>query len=271
MYRTNITKAVLSACLLLLAFGSRAQDAESVRARNFMTLRRLLNLKAIAPSYLTAADLTQIQVLQGQTQTQICLAVTTASCQPVILPITGLKLAGRRTNTEKVQLNWETLSEFNSSGFVLERQSFYNASHYDSLMFVASAGNSASKRKYAYTDLNSYNSTSYYRVKQIDTDGKTTYSNVVMIEGYTGKPEISVAPNPVTGGAVKVYITGLGAAQSFSLVVSSSTGKQLIKKEHCTLNGGYIELNTKLLAAGYYFVAVYTSSGVYSRSFTVVD
>lgn len=262
----KLLSCVLFVCASYMGFG---QDAEQVRAKNYLALQALLTMQLQAPYYLTPADLAQIAALQPKTAAEICKAVKTSACQAV-LPVTGLVLKGMRLNNEKVKLDWETKAEYNSRGFVLERQSIYNTALYDSIVFVTGAGTSYSKSDYSFTDLNNYRGSSFYRIKQVDNDGRYTYSNTVEIAGYTGRFELAVAPNPAMGNDIKLYLKGLDIDQAISLVISSSVGVQVFRKDGFSASDGLLEIRQLSLPSGYYFVTVTTASGTFTKPFSVI-
>ena len=74
----------------------------------------------------------------------------------------------------------------NNYGFEIERSS--NNETFTRFSFVRGSGNSNSDKHYTFTDNNLLNGTYYYRLKQIDTDGEFSYSNVV-------KATIDYTPN----------------------------------------------------------------------------
>jgi len=83
-----------------------------------------------------------------------------------------------------VLLKWRTETEINNFGFDVERASYFNGAiqHWDKIVFVEGNGNSNSPKNYSFTDNPKIGSKYYYRLKQIDSDGQTEYSDVISIE-----------------------------------------------------------------------------------------
>jgi hypothetical protein len=80
-----------------------------------------------------------------------------------------------------VQLDWSTETEINNYGFDVERK--VNGANWNKIGFVAGNGNSNSRKYYAFTDNNLTGGNNfYYRLKQIDTDGKFEYSEIIELE-----------------------------------------------------------------------------------------
>ncbi len=97
---------------------------------------------------------------------------------------------------DKVILNWETATEVDNYGFNVMRR--VNESEWQYIGFVEGNGNSNSPKKYSFTDTNIFGGNVFnYRLKQIDTDGKFEYSNIIEIEiNPTNIILIQNYPNP---------------------------------------------------------------------------
>ncbi len=111
------------------------------------------------------------------------------------LPVKYIEPLVASMQNNAVNLTWATATEINNSGFAIE-QSIDNA-NWQEIGFVDGAGNSNIIRKYSFID--KYPSKeNYYRLRQIDFDAKSSFSNVVYI-GANNNSEISVYPNPTSG------------------------------------------------------------------------
>jgi hypothetical protein len=80
----------------------------------------------------------------------------------------------------EVLLNWSTATETNNSGFAVER-SVDNIT-FSQIGFVPGFGTTTERQNYNYTDNLLRSGTYYYRLRQIDFDGSSEYSNVVEVE-----------------------------------------------------------------------------------------
>ena len=120
----------------------------------------------------------------------------------VFQPPIPMKLSSFTARVNKgAELTWVTIYEENNDYFELERSE-------DSLTFIKLAriegtGRSAGSSGYTYLDKNPVNGINYYRLKQVDLEGKVTYTDKVSLT-YThnnlGNAEagyIVVYPNPV--------------------------------------------------------------------------
>lgn len=79
-------------------------------------------------------------------------------------------------NTESIQVEWTTQTEINNNYFVIEKS--YDAIVFFELTTIQGAGNSNTAINYSVTDPNPTIGTNYYRLKQVDFDGSTTYHEI---------------------------------------------------------------------------------------------
>lgn len=126
----------------------------------------------------------------------ITLALNNNGGSNFILPVELTAFSGRATK-EGITLIWNTATEESNTGFEVERSLDKNT--WQKIGFVNGNGNSNSPKDYTYTDSFSFNGICYYRLKQIDTDGKYTYSKVIEIKGTGNVADFNLAqnyPNP---------------------------------------------------------------------------
>ncbi|MCB0767942.1 MAG: T9SS type A sorting domain-containing protein, partial [Flavobacteriales bacterium] len=131
------------------------------------------------------------------------LASTTAN-NP--LPITLLRFTAQPEG-DMVRLDWLTASEQDNALFTVERSR--DAMAFEEVLNVPGALNSSTLLAYSELDRAPYPGLSYYRLRQTDTDGSSTYSNVV-----------SVLFGPVSERPLVVYGTG----ETWTAVHSFPTG-----------------------------------------------
>jgi hypothetical protein len=120
-----------------------------------------------------------------------------------VLPVTFSRFTATRNDT-RVSLKWQTPTESNNRLFEVQRRTTRN--DFETVASVPSKapnGNSSALLSYEYEDLNNFKGSSYYRIRQVDRDGKSTYSQIRIITNVTGD-KILVYPNPSTNGTVSV-------------------------------------------------------------------
>ena len=144
----------------------------------------------------------------------------------VTLPVTWLYFKGSNQNKNNL-LEWATASEQNSKEFSLERSLTGNS--FSSIATLPAAGFSSSTKTYQYMDYNIdrlNSSVMYYRIKQIDRDGRFRYSNIVKLN-YNVKeaPKSIVYPNP-TQSIITIAVGDKALIGTFAKLFDES-GRQL--------------------------------------------
>jgi hypothetical protein len=113
------------------------------------------------------------------------------------LPVTWLYFRGQEKNKD-VQLDWATASEQHTSHFIIERS--FNGIDFVQIGRVNAAGNSSTTHTYQFIDVSAMNldaKTLFYRLRQVDIDGKFVYSSIVTIIIRKDKDQVvKVYPNP---------------------------------------------------------------------------
>lgn len=123
----------------------------------------------------------------------------------VILPVSLTSFTANRIGSA-VKLKWTTATESNNSGFEIERKGKKEA-RFGKVNFVASKsldGNSGAVLQYEFTDNNPAADLSYYRIKQVDKDGKFKLSEIRLVNGIKNKGGFLIYPNPSKSSTVTV-------------------------------------------------------------------
>ncbi|MFZ4796545.1 MAG: T9SS type A sorting domain-containing protein [Bacteroidia bacterium] len=112
------------------------------------------------------------------------------------LPVKWLTFNATKIDKNNIQLAWSTASEINNKGFDIDRS--FDGKNFTNIGFVKGAGTSNKLNNYSFIDANSNGFDVYYRLKQIDFDGKFNYSNIVKISNTDNGTFdiINVQPNP---------------------------------------------------------------------------
>ncbi len=165
-----------------------------------------------------------------------------------IVPLRWLSFTGV-LDKSRVKLNWKTADEVNNKGFEIERST--DAVSFEKIGWAdASATNSYELFDTKIVKGNTY----YYRVKQVDKDGRYSYSSVISII-YSGDNTITIYPNPVKNNLV---IQQTGNSRT-SVVVTDLTGKTVYST---TFAAGSLHINAQSWSKGLYLVRVFKEDGV---------
>ncbi len=124
-------------------------------------------------------------------------SIWTLASSAAVLPVELVRFSATQKN-EDVLLDWETASETNNEGFEIEHSS--NGRDWNYLGFVAGAGSTVALQHYDYVHESPSAGMNYYRLKQLDFDGKFEYSNIVSVNFESANEQIlQVYPNPFQG------------------------------------------------------------------------
>ena len=180
----------------------------------------------------------------------------------ISLPVEMLNFSGYRSGARNI-LNWKTAFEQNNQGFEVQRS--LDGVNYSSLGFVnslAPSGNSSDVLSYTFADNNVLGAKQYYRLKQVDLNGASKLSNVVVIRGE--KPlELTVDglyPNPASS-VVNVLI-GAPSKDRVTLVLNDMAGR-VVQQQVVNVDAGTnsVQFNVQSLTSGTYLVRLYGASG----------
>jgi len=178
------------------------------------------------------------------------------------LPVSISKFSGERKNGVNI-LSWTTANETNNKGYELQRSA--TGDNYLPVIYVeskAANGNSTTVLNYQASDLKPYAGNSYYRLKQIDKNGKSNFSNTILIKGekVTTIAVTDIYPNPAT--KILNLIVAAPTEEKVSIVITDITGKILQNKSTQLLNGNNnVKLDVSNLALGSYMLKVLCNNG----------
>lgn len=175
----------------------------------------------------------------------------TASC--TILPIELVSFTAKRINNE-VKLGWQTSSEKNNDYFAIERS--LDGINFNEIKRIKSEGNSSRLINYEATDEGPNTQINYYRLKQVDYNGRYTYSSIVSVDPDNTKAFVSrIFPNPTSANIGFDFYTPLNGELDYE--ITDYTGRVLISEIH-SVESGHTTLTTMMneLPTGIYFLKV---------------
>jgi hypothetical protein len=167
------------------------------------------------------------------------------------LPIELVSFAATPLNNQ-VNLNWTTASETNNDYFTVESSN--DAVNFKEVSRMSGAGNSNSMLTYSTVDTNPYSGVSYYRLKQVDYDGKFVYSNIEVVNlNSISEMNMVVSPNPVIG-LVDIRLDSDYFANP-TIEVRDLQGRILLVKNNLSVSEGKsVNVDLSELPQGLYFI-----------------
>ncbi len=131
---------------------------------------------------------------------------------PPVLPITLSSFTAKIQNNS-IALTWQTTSEQNNKEFILSRSA--DGKTFTELSRIPGAGSSSSLKNYNYTDRNPLIEFNYYKLEQVDLDGKLNEGSLQVVNfKLSAAAGVMVYPNPT--------------AKEINLTVSSAFGKEVV-------------------------------------------
>jgi hypothetical protein len=179
------------------------------------------------------------------------------------LPIELLDFHAEWQADETVSLSWATLTETNNDFFVIEKR------HENGTFFpigqVDGAGNSQEIKTYQWTDRSEHSARNYYRLRQVDINGSSSYSDVIQLE-VENKSLLNLYPSPTRDF---VYLHSV-IDESKTIIISDITGKLLGQKYfHFTETQTTFQLDLTTYADGVYFIQIIDEHGT-SQSHKII-
>jgi hypothetical protein len=154
-----------------------------------------------------------------------------------ILPVKFVGFSLSRMQNSDVLVQWSTAEEVNAFSFEVERST--DGNNWNRIAVVKAKGNTSSLTNYSYTDKNVSASLAYYRIKQVDADGKFTYTSVQSVKSAASAAEVKVAA--INSRIVLQFPTAVKGAVEVRLV---SLSGQVVSRQVLHQPVGQVVLNT---------------------------
>ena len=173
-------------------------------------------------------------------------------------------------NGNAVDVIWSTASEFNSDYFEVQRSK--DGTLFENVGQVKAAGNSHTTKKYSLVDYDPYQGVSYYRIRQVDHDGKYMFTDIAAVNFQsTNANMFSVFPNPSAkdesfhvnlsgkqGDKVIVVVRDMLGREYYSKVILLSSDQSVIA----------VDTEGKL-ASGVYLVVATSNDNIYEKKIVI--
>ena len=168
-----------------------------------------------------------------------CVVVSAPSCpMPVVLVAFDAKAVGRTA-----RLSWETIGEDNNKYFQIERSA--SVTGFEAVGRVEGHGTTKQANLYEFIDKTLLNGISYYRLKQVDTDGRFTYSQIRSVI-IRENGELVLLGNPV-----QEQLRVKGFDGETAIQISDMQGRIIHQKNH---NAPVLTIATSAWSNGSYTI-----------------
>lgn len=165
------------------------------------------------------------------------------------LPVDLISFTIKLTSNQKAQLNWSTASETNNKNFEIEKS--HDGISFVSIGSINAAANSVVTSSYSFTDPEIIQQKSWYRLKQVDQDGRKKDLGIRFVNPGKIGLSASVYPNPINGNTITVNAGDQSLPVEYR--ISDLQGK-IMKKG--SLQHPQQQLDVQYLPGGIYFLQI---------------
>jgi uncharacterized repeat protein (TIGR01451 family) len=199
---------------------------------------------------------TTVSIITTDLSGGVTTVVETFTLGAFPLPVELTVFTAKALRNVSSQLDWATASEKNNDHFDVERS--LNGRDFVKIGEVKGQGSKTSPTEYALTDANvaKLASTLYYRLKQVDADGTSSYSPVRTVR-FDAAPVIalSVYPNPASAQAQAVTLDLSTLPEgTYQATVLDATGR--VVATYSVTGGVDKALPVQSLSTGTYLIQV---------------
>jgi hypothetical protein len=169
-----------------------------------------------------------------------------------VLPVTFSYV--KAVNTDKgIEVQWQTLTEKDNARFEVEHSA--DGINFEKIGTVNSVKNFSSIADYSFLHRFPVKGVNYYRVKQVDIDGKYTYTDVVQVAFKINLIKgMAVFPNPCRASEINNLYIKAETSGKYNLKIYNSAGQTEFSAVKTTTDGNIKpEINAKL-RTGYYTI-----------------
>lgn len=176
------------------------------------------------------------------------------------LPVELTSFESKVIDNNSVILFWNTASEENNSHFVIEHSR--DGQRFNEIGQRTGMGTTTNPHTYSMRHERLAKGFHYYRLKQVDFDGKYEYSNIISAKLNLTLKDVSIAPNPAMEKVTVFIDTPISIAASYQLV--NMQKETMIEKTIAEGNSSF-QIDMTNLPAGVYFMRFYVDQQVISK------
>lgn len=170
------------------------------------------------------------------------------------LPVSWLNFTAIKGKERSVILKWSTAQEVNNDHFGVERSN--DGVNYTLIGQVPATNANSGIANYSFTDITPLQGVNYYRLNQVDKNGRSQHSKIVTIDVDGSAAQWHVYPNPA-GSSTALYLNS--SLAKLQLVLTDASGKVVFTKQLSNGAAGQkITIPVQGLARGVYLLKVNT-------------
>jgi len=187
------------------------------------------------------------------------------------LPLTFVQFA-YTCRDNQADLTWVTASEMNTDRFFIERS--MDLKVWEHIDYINASGNTNELTRYKYT-IDKPEQGSYYRIKEVDVDGKIFYSGILQANCNTEEMIIPVIyPNPADDMLYIEYCPDASINRPVDISIFDINGKLVVSHtaDITEICGSKASTDISHLSKGYYVIQIndQTAAKVFSFKLQVI-
>jgi len=183
-----------------------------------------------------------------------------------VLPV-NLSNVKATQQSNSIKVEWSNMTELDMVSYGIERS--VDGRNFVSVGTVNARLNNGTRSDYSFIDANPFAAINYYRIRTLESSGKTKYSIIVKVDIRSGATLLVLYPNPVVDGQLSYQANNL-AKGKYTIRIVNSMGQQVYSK---TLNhgGGSVSeaMSLPVLKAGIYSLQLSSDDNKFAKTFVV--
>jgi len=184
-----------------------------------------------------------------------------------VLPVGLVGFVGKSHKGHN-ELTWHTSSERNNDRFEIERS--LDGMEFEKAGTVAGGMNSSALLSYNFFDPKIIQGENYYyRLRQIDLDGSSSFSNIILVSSNFLSETLQLYPNPANE-YVQVKVNSKNVAYLEIEIFDVSGNKVISQKKQTESGENTYTINIEPLPAGVYYVKLKGAAEVHVAKFCKV-
>ncbi|GJQ64794.1 MAG: hypothetical protein SCALA702_38470 [Melioribacteraceae bacterium] len=166
---------------------------------------------------------------------------------------------------ETIQLAWETATETNNKGFEVERSE--DGESFTKVGYIDGNGTTSEKQAYNFTDHHAVSGTYYYRLRQVDFDGTSSYSDAVEVDFVPTEYSLGQNyPNPFNPSTRIKFAVPVDSKVTVTLYNMLGQKVQEIVSQNYSVGLHEVDFNASELSSGMYIYSI-SAQGVDGSNF----
>ena len=171
-----------------------------------------------------------VTVREGSFTTPNTRFILTELCVLTVLPVRWIGLQVKANNKNQVFVNWQVADEVNNKGYHVEMS--YDGQYWMDLGYIPAKPPTNTEVAYDFTFLKKMTGLTYFRVKQLDIDGKFSYSWVKKLD-MDAQDDPFIWPNPVSNtfnimskdSNAKIQVVNLGGKVTMTIPLKTGVNR----------------------------------------------